>query len=187
MLKRLVRNSWLMLFSGLALGTLFGLMLAATWSQPTESTWQLPITELQASATHGGNTMAIATGPIDQGVEGLFVLDFITGEMQCSVLNPRNGQLGGMYKHNVVADLGVAEGNKQPKYLMVTGAANFRVGGGNVRPAQSVVYVADGNTGRYAAYMLPWNRSAAQFNFAQVNPFVLLGKGTARNIQLEAN
>ena len=183
MLKRVVRKPWLMLISGLTVGTLLGVTL----KQHTQSGWELPVTELQATATHGGATMVIATGPIDDGIEGLFVLDFITGELQCSVLNPRNGQLGGMYKHNVVTDLGVAEGNKQPKYLMVTGIANFRVGGGNVRPAKSVVYVADGNTGRYAAYMLPWNRQAAQFNFAQVNPFVLLGKGTARNVQLEAN
>jgi len=186
MLKRLIRKPWLMLVSGLTVGVLVGLLFGAALTRNADSGWQFPVTQLHASSTHGGSTMAIATGPIDEGTEGLFVLDFITGEIQCSVLNPRNGQLGGMFKHNVVADLGVEQG-KQPKYLLVTGAANFRTGGGNMRPAQSVVYVADANTGRYAAYMLPWNRSAAQYNFAQVNPFVLLGKGTARNIQLEAN
>ena len=140
---------------------------------------------LHATATDGSSTMAIATGPIDEGVEGLFVLDFITGELQCSVLNPRTGTLGGLFKHNVTLDLGVEQG-KQPHYMMVTGVANFRpAAGGNVRPASSVVYVADANTGNYAAYWLPWNRQAQQYNYAQMSPMMLLGKGSARNVAIE--
>jgi hypothetical protein len=128
--------------------------------------------------------MAIATGPIQDGVEGFFVLDFITGELTCSVLNPRSGQMGGAYRANVVNDLGVEQG-KQPQYLMVTGAAEFRTQGGNLVPAESVVYVADANTGRYVAYWLPWNRQAAQQNFPQAAAMQVLGKGSARNIQVE--
>lgn len=187
MSKRFVHQPWWLGAAGLTVGLTAGLLIGLlAGSHNAADRLQLPVTELHATATHGGKTMAMATGPIDEGTEGLFVLDFITGELQCSVLNPRTGQLGGMFKHNVVRDLGV-EAGKQPEYLMVTGAANFRVTGGNVRPADSVVYIADGNTGRFAAYMLPWNRAAAQYNFSQVNPFVLLGKGSARNIQLEGN
>jgi hypothetical protein len=182
MLRSLTKTSWLMLSIGLALGISLGVAITS-WQ--SSSQLQLPETLLNATASHGGKTMAIATGPIADGVEGLFVLDFITGELTCSVMNPRTGAIGGAYQHNVVADLGVEQG-KQPDYLMVTGAAEFRYAqGGNVRPAQSVVYIADGNTGRYAAYMLPWNRQAAQFNFAQVNPMILLGKASARNIEVE--
>jgi hypothetical protein len=143
-----------------------------------------PETVLNATATHGGTTMAMATGPIADCVEGLFVMDFITGELQCWVYNPRTGQIGGMFKHNVVADLGVEQG-KQPKYLLVTGQGSFRTGGGNIRPADAIVYVADENTGHFAAYVLPWNRQAQQFNMAQASPMQLLGKGNARNVQLE--
>jgi hypothetical protein len=143
---------------------------------------ELPETLLHATATHGGETMAMATGIIDEGVEGLFVLDFITGELQCSVINPRTGQVGGLYRHNVVNDLGVT---KNPKYLMVTGAANFRYGGGNYKPADCVVYIADQNTGRYVAYMLPWNRAAMQWGLGQVQPMVLLGAGVARQVEIE--
>ena len=141
-----------------------------------------PETVLNATATESSDSMAIATGFIDEDVEGLFVLDFITGNLQVFVINPRSGQLGGMYAHNVAADLGA---QKAPKYLLVTGQAMWRSFTGNVRPAQSIVYVADSTTGRYAAYMLPWNRQAASYNFAQVNPLVLIGKGTARNVPLE--
>jgi expansin (peptidoglycan-binding protein) len=181
MLGKLKQSRWTLLLSGLTLGAILGAVVMHQFSSPRV---QFPTTLLNATATHGGTTMAIATGPIQEGVEGFFVLDFITGDLTCSVLNPRTGQLGGAYKANVVADLGVEQG-KQPQYLMVTGAANFRTQGGNIAPAESVVYVADANTGRYVGYWLPWNKTAAQYNFAQASPMVVLGTGSARNIQVE--
>ncbi len=181
MLRHLKQSRWTLLLFGVALGAILGAVVAAQFSTPRI---QFPTTPLNAAATSGGTTMVIATGPIQEGVEGFFILDFITGELTCSVLNPRTGQLGGAYKANVVADLGVEQG-KQPQYLMVTGAANFRMGGGNVLPAESVVYVADANTGRYVAYWLPWNRIAAQQNFPQASLMQVLGTGSARNIQVE--
>ncbi|MDA1050131.1 MAG: hypothetical protein O3C40_06585 [Planctomycetota bacterium] len=174
MLRHLKRSRWTLPLCGLVLGAMLGAVVVA----------QFTTTPLHAAATHGGTTMAIATGPIQDGVEGFFVLDFITGELTCSVLNPRSGQMGGAYRANVVADLGVEQG-KQPQYLLVTGAANFRTQGGNLVPAESVVYVADANTGRYVAYWLPWNKLAAQQNFPQANPMQVLGVGSARNIQVE--
>lgn len=188
MIQRFKNHPLTMLFVGLAMGLLVGVgmmvgtLVALQGSSSTQI--QLPETILNATATHGGSTMAIATGPIDESTEGLFVLDFITGELQASVINPRTGAIGGMFKKNVVADLGVEQG-KQPKYLLVTGRASFRVSGGATRPAESIIYVADENTGRFAAYFLPWNRQAASYNYAQVNPMILLGKGSARNIELE--
>ena len=68
---------------------------------------------------------------------------------------------------------------------MVTGTAQFVTGGGNVKPADSLVYVADANTGRYVVYWLPWNRQAQQYLVAQANPMLVLGKGSARNLQVE--
>lgn len=181
MLRHLKQGRWMLLVLGLAFGAVIGAFASFQFSGPRI---QLPTTLLNASATHGGTTMAIATGPIQDGVEGFFVLDFITGELTCSVLNPRTGAMGGAYRANVVTDLGVEQG-KQPQYLMVTGAANFRTQGGNVAPAESVVYVADANTGLYVAYWLPWNKLAAQQGFPQANPMKVLGKGSARNIQVE--
>jgi len=181
MIRRLSRAPWAVLALGLVVGIAIGAGIAGKLSGPRI---QLPETLLNASATHGGETMAMATGPIADDVEGLFILDFITGELTCKVINPRTGFLGGAYSANVVKDLGIEQG-KQPKYLMVTGAANFRTQGGNVRPAQSVVYVADSNTGHWVAYWLPWNRAAAQYNFAQASQMLVMGKGSARNIQVE--
>lgn len=179
MKSRLTRNPWVLLTVGLICGAAVG---AAVYSKLSPQRVELPATLLNATATHGSNTMALATGPVADGVEGLFILDFITGELTCSVLNPRTGLMAAGFSANVVADLGVQQG-KQPNYVMVTGQADFRVQGGNIRPAQSVVYVADTNTGRWVAYWLPWNRQAATWNFAQAFPMMKLGQGMARNIQ----
>ncbi len=181
MFRRLSRTPWLVLGVGLMLGIAVGVGIS---SQFNGSGVPLPTTLLNATATHGGDTMALATGPIDNGVEGLFILDFITGELTCRVVNPRDGTMAAAYAANVVAELGIEQG-KRPKYLMVTGAANFRTQGGSITPAQSVVYVADANTGNYVAYWLPWNRQAQQHDFTQAFKMRVLGKGSARNIQVE--
>jgi hypothetical protein len=181
------KKTWLMLGVGLTLGLLIGVgmfigSLAATHSSPPQ--WNPPEVLLNATGTHGGETMAIATGPIDEGMEGLFILDFLTGQLQCHVLNPRTGAVGATFGRNVIGDLG-AEGTKQTKYLMVTGQAAFRNMSGNMRLASSVVYVADATSGRFAAYSIPWNRAAASSNMAQASPMILLGTGDARQIALE--
>jgi hypothetical protein len=145
----------------------------------------LPEHALHASATHGSDNFAIATGAVADGVEGIFFLDFLTGEITCSVLNARTGLIGGMFKHNVVADLGVERG-KKPSYLMVTGRAAFRVRAGGFRPADSLVYVVDSNTGNYAAYGLPWsNQIATQVGNQGIMPMKLIGKGKARAIDIQ--
>jgi len=144
-----------------------------------------PETHLHASGSDSGDTMAIATGPIAEGVEGVFFLDFLTGDLSGWVLNRRNGRIGGLYKYNVIGDLGVVPGKKQ-KFLMVTGAAVMTRGGSQSRAADCIVYVADQNTGNFAAYGLAVNRSAYAAGAPQVSPMILVGKGSARNVDLRA-
>lgn len=170
---------------GVRLGLLIGLgLLAGVIVTATLNPFADLGSQLHALATHGGDTMAIATGPIDEGVEGIFMLDFITGELTCQVMNPRTGTLAGLYRRTVAADLGVEPG-KQPKYLMVTGTLQIRQNVSNVKPADSILYVADSNTGRYVAYLLPWNKAAFSQNLAQANQLIPIGSGTARNIRVE--
>ena len=178
----------LCLFAGLCVG----LVLSAAATGGALHAWgyfdehQIPLLEqqLHAVATHGADNMALATGRIDEGVEGIFILDFITGDLTCQVLNPRSGTLGGLFRQNVVQDLGVEQG-KQPKYLLVTGGLEIRQNISNIRPAKSLVYVADSNTGRYVAYMLPWNQQLANAGGAQAAPMVAVGAGSARNAVVE--
>ena len=178
-------NTRRMFFVGVGLGLLIGLgMLAGATLTASLNPFAMLESQLHASATHGGDSMAIATGMIDEGVEGVFILDFITGELSCQVLNPRTGSLAGLYKRTVSQDLGVEQG-KQPKYLMVTGALRVRQNVSNVKPAESIVYIADANTGHYVAYLLPWNKAAFNQNVTQANEIIPIGKGSARNIEVE--
>ena len=184
MIRRFLQHRVTTLFAGLATGLGISLLItvlclhATGFFESARMRWLE--TKLHAAAAQSGDSMAVATGAIDEGVEGIFVLDFISGDLTCGVLNPRTGQLGGMFKRNVVPDLGVAQG-KQPKYLMTTGIFSAPAGGSNTRPAQSIVYVADSTTGRYMGYTLPWNSQLLNSNVAQIQPMVPIGGGSARN------
>jgi hypothetical protein len=68
---------------------------------------------------------------------------------------------------------------------MVTGTLKIRQSVSNVKPAESIVYIADANTGRYVAYLLPWNKAAFNQNVAQANEIIPIGQGSARNIVVE--
>jgi len=62
---------------------------------------------------------------------------------------------------------------------MVTGNYQFSAGGGTARPASSIVYVADANSGNIVGYSLMWNSSMATRGTAQGGRLnkVVVGKG----------
>jgi hypothetical protein len=136
-----------------------------------------PNAPLHASATHGEDSFAIATGAIDADLEGIFFLDMITGELTGYVINPNTGKFTTAYKHNVLKDLGELS---KPRFLMVTGLARLRQGVG-APIGLSVVYVAEMNSGKFLAYGIPWNRARAATNLPTGLPFVLLDGGVFRN------
>ncbi len=172
--------------TGFALGLLVGFgMLIGSWMAVSFFRPQitLPETLLHAVATDGGETFSIATGPISDGVEGIFCLDFLTGELKCWVLNNRSNQIGGYFAHNIVPDLGVDPSRKNPRYLMVTGQTGLRGGGAAMRPSECVVYVADANSGNVVGYAIPWNRTVASRS-AQQGVLVPVFKQAARQIEI---
>jgi hypothetical protein len=172
------------LLVGISISVVATFATLAGWGYLDKGKAELLEQQLHAVATQGSDSMAIATGFIDEGVEGVFILDFITGDLICQVLNARTGALGGVFKQNVVQDLGVEQG-KQPKYLLATGHLEMRQNISNVRPANSIVYVADSNTGRYVAYILPWNQQVVNSGGYQFAPMIPIGRGTARNAVVE--
>lgn len=143
----------------------------------------LPPSLLQAASASQADNFAIATGPIDEDVEGLFVLDFVTGELQCVVLNYRTGRFGGLFRANVMQDL-ASDAAKKPKYVMVAGQINFPRGAAAARPGNSVVYVLDTSSGAFGAYGLPWRRELAATGRGQMAPMILLDVGRARTAAL---
>ncbi len=170
--------------AGLALGLCVGLGMfigtVVTLQFVGSTQLVLPETALHASATHSSDTLAAATGLIDDEVEGLYVLDYLTGELQCAVLNHRNGKFNSVFRTNVLKDLGADIANKRPKYLMLTGLTNFVRGPASARPALSVIYVVDAYTGRFAAYGFYWRKEMARSGRPQQGAIRLLDIGNAR-------
>lgn len=150
-------------------------------SNVADKAWQLPI-PIDASSSDSSDSMAIATGPISDDAEGIFFLDFNTGDLQCMVYYPRVGRFGAHYYTNVRAQLG--SGGKNSKYLMVAGAIANRATAGGARPGSSLVYVTDVTSGMFAAYAIPWDRNAESTGRAQAGPLVFVQGGPIRNYQL---
>jgi hypothetical protein len=111
---------------------------------------------LSATATHGGSNLAVCTALVGDDAEGFFALDFLTGELKAWVYYPKQGAFGGTFMTNVTPQLGQS---KNPEYLLVSGQTAAARLGGNVKLAQSLIYVVDTRSGYFAAYTAPWNSS----------------------------
>ena len=141
---------------------------------------QMPPLELKAGSASRTDSMSMATGLIDGNVEALFVLDHLTGNLQCWMLSPRTGAVGAIYQTNVMADLGGGKQGK-PELMMVTG--NFFWGGGvggNNLPGQSICYVGDAVTGNVVGYGVIYNKQAIKRGNFQGGKLQLVCAGKAR-------
>jgi hypothetical protein len=168
----------LMMGAGAFLGALAAL-------SPGDPAIVFPDLPLHASASHGESSITLATGDIDGEAEGLYVLDHVTGDLQCWVVSTRRpGAFSGLFKTNVLTDLEVGA-DKMPKFVMVTGTYNFVSSRGTSRPANSLVYVADANTGNVVAYSVTWNSSLVASGGSQSGPLVkvVVGKGRTAAIR----
>lgn len=143
----------------------------------------MPARPLHAVATHGQDGFALATGLIDNNVEGLYFLDHLTGDLNGAALNMNNGQFTTFFKSNVIKDMQL-DVSKNPKFLMVTGLANVRRGPTQFQPGQAVIYVMELNSGAVAAYAVPWNsgRASLPSPAVQAAPFVLLDVKKFRDV-----
>ena len=157
-------------------------ILATGYWLGTRNQSRIELPPMLADAAVNSDTMAVATGLISNDAEGIFFLDFLTGDLQCLVYYPRAGAFGAHYFGNVLPQLG--GGGKNAKYLMVTGQAITRASTGGARPGASLVYVTDVNSGMFAAYAVPWDRTAESSNRMQSGPLVYVGGGPIRNYQL---
>ena len=146
---------------GLAIGLLVGLVLGGLW----------PDSPIHASATDRVENFAIATGFVDEQNEAIFYLDYLTGNLTGAVLSRRSSAFQSQFSANVHADLkkvinfsaangqGAVQVPQSPNYLMVTGTANLTTQG-RMYYGNTVVYVAETNTGIVMAYAVPWSREA---------------------------
>lgn len=157
----------------ICLGILIGCLL----------TFFMPAQPLHAVATHGAEGFALATGAVDNSLEGVYFLDTLTGDLKGAVINLANGQFATFYQSNILKDF-QSDGSKPPKFLMVTGLAALRHGPSQIQPGLAVVYVMEVNSGILAAYGVPWNGGRQLVPTAQNNPFILLDRKPLRNVAI---
>jgi len=133
---------------------------------------------LRANATHGGPNLAVATGRISEETDGIFFLDYITGNLQCWVYYPRLQRFGAKFSTNITQQL---PATKNAEYLLVTGDTQGNVAtASNARPAGCLVYVVDVKSGLFAAYTMPWTRAAESSGQFQEGPLIAVDGGQYR-------
>ena len=137
-------------FLWLGLGLLAGLLVAGFW----------PSVPLHAVATDKIDTFSMATGLVEADYEAVYFLDHLTGDLRAFVVGRlANGSFGVLQysDRNILQDF-KNEGEKTPKFIMVTGVCDLAARGrvGNVMPSRSVLYVADVTSGKACAYAVPF-------------------------------
>lgn len=174
---------FLLTFIAATVGTMFGNRIDDRVAVDAE----VPVV-LNADSAARGKSMSMATGIVDveRGIEGLFVLDHLSGNLQCWVLNPRSGEVAGIYTANVNQDLELGKGG-DIDYVMTTGsfrAEKSTARRGNLIPSGSICYVGDGNTGKVVGYILYFNRQLVLNNGSQRGELEVLARGLAREAGL---
>lgn len=135
----------------------------------------------KADSASSSKSLSMATGHVDSGVDGIFVLDHATGNLFCWVVNPKGGGIVAQYMANVQAAMGPVEQGKATEYVMVTGNMDSSGGNaGNGKPAGCVCYVGDATSGKVIGYSFLWNRSRAASGGAQVGEMIVVLEGLAR-------
>ena len=157
----------------LVVGMLLGAVLTAAW----EGVWEAK--PAFATATHGSNNFAIATGLVDDGVEALYFLDFLTGDLRAAVVSRRNAEFTGFFEYNVLGDFTAIAG--QPRFLMVTGLAELPRGRGAAQLGRSLIYVAEATSGQVFAYALPYSGTLNAAGQPQVGSFLRVAGGSFRD------
>ncbi len=172
--RDIVSGRWLAALSGAAACSLVVAiaMVAYQFGARSNGPVDLPQAILHATASHGSTNVAVATGQVGEDAEGIFILDYLTGNLQCWVFYPRFQRFGAKFETNITAQL---PGTKNAEYLLVTGLSASTQASTNARPAGCLVYVVDSKSGMFAAYTLPWNRSAESAGEPQRGTLVCVG------------
>jgi hypothetical protein len=154
---------------GVGCGLLAGILLSGAWPQ----------TPLHATATDRTDSFAMASGLVDDNVEAVYFLDFVTGDLNAVVMGRQSGHFTAYFKANVAADMGI-DNAKNPRYMMVTGTADLRRAS-RLQYSEAVIYVAEVSTGKVAAYAIPWTQSLQQGGQGAVQPLVPVASTRFRN------
>jgi hypothetical protein len=155
---------------GIGLGVITGLLIGGAWTQ----------TPLHATATDRVDTFAMASGQVDEDIEAVYFLDFLTGDLNAVAIGKQSGHFTGYFKANVAADMGI-DNAKNPRYMMITGTVDLRRAGTRMQYSRALVYVAEVTSGKVAAYAIPWSSGLQQGGQGGVQPLVPIATTRFRN------
>jgi len=136
-------------FMLLSVGLAAGLCLSYFW----------PHEPILAGTSDRDSKFAMVTCPASNlsGVEGVFVLDFLTGRLTGGTINPRHGKFMHSYFRNIAADFNV-DPKLQARYAIVSGSLNMNSRGA-FTPASGVLYVAEMNSGQVICYTFHYTQT----------------------------
>jgi hypothetical protein len=97
-----------------------------------------------------GNAAAGITDPMD----GVFILDFLTGQLKGAVLNRQTRAFSAFYVRDLAKDFQVA-GDEDPHYCIVSGYSQMNAQQGPTF-ASGVLFVGELTSGKVHAYAFPW-------------------------------
>lgn len=112
-----------------------------------------------AVATDRSSKFALVTAPAGSEMEGVFLLDFLTGNLQGQVLNTRIGEFTRSYFKNITADFEL-DPKSEPQWAVVSGMGKLAAGRGTSW-GTSLIYVAELTSGRVIAYGFPYTETQA--------------------------
>lgn len=132
-------------------GLLAGLAVAYVW----------PHERAYANTADRDKNFALFTVPvgmsaagINDPMDGIFVLDFLTGRLQGAVMNRQIGKFASLYSRDLSKDFAV-DGNTEAHYAVASGYGQMTAQQG-ITMASGVVYIAELNSGKLNAYVFPW-------------------------------
>lgn len=132
------RAAWLIV------GILAGVCIAYFW----------PHEPISAAATDRTDKFAMATVIMEDDLEAVFAMDFLTGRLTGAVLNNQGNGFAAYYFRDIATDFKVDPGAK-PNYTVLGGRA-FMQQRGSAQWASSVVYIGELTSGRIAGYAVPY-------------------------------
>ena len=149
----LVPTRPLYLLAGFVLVFTVGYMVGSFIPEQNVSPKQFPV--IHAMTSQVDDSFAVCTVPISNGLDGFFILDFLTGDLSGGVINPMTSKFSATFQHSVLDDLGFQPGqDKNPKFLLVAGQAE-KLRNPSVRLAPAALYVTNCVSGVTVAYGIP--------------------------------
>lgn len=127
----------------LATGVIIGLVLGGL----------VPPMPLHGSTAASVEGFSICSAELESGQEGIYYLDYQTGDLSGAFLHPRNYKFINLYKYNILKDFAEA---KTPKFMMISSSTPMIFPQGNIRPSVGIVYVVEITSGIACAYAAPY-------------------------------